>query len=86
MTPAILSLPAMYQLLYAVVFCAFFIFVLVVPRQRQRPLPPSPPFPPDADDDGGDFRDDGLPDLDLPPGISLPINDWEPDYNRRELV
>ena len=74
----------MYQLLYAVVLCALFVFFLVVPRRR-RVQPPLPPFPPDADDEGGDLRDDGLPDLDLPPGISLPINDWEPEYNRRKV-
>ena len=72
----------MSQLLYAVIFCAFFLFVLALPR-RVRPLPPPPPFPPDADDEGGELHDPGLPDLDLPPGISLPINDWEPEYNRR---
>ena len=38
---------------------------------------------PDNDDEGGEPLDDGLPDLDLPPGITRPINDWEPDYNRR---
>ncbi|WP_094123214.1 hypothetical protein [Hymenobacter coccineus] len=42
----------------------------------------APPPPPDGDDDGGEPHDPGLPDLDLPPGISRPINDWEPDYNR----
>ena len=72
----------MYQLLYAVAFCAFFLFVLVAPRRR-RTLRPLPPPPPDTDDEGGELVDPGLPDLDLPPGISLPINDWEPDYNRR---
>ena len=72
----------MYQLLYAVGLCAFLLMVLVVPRRR-RPLPPPPPH--DGDDDGGELRDDGLPDLDLPPGISLPINDWEPEYNRRRM-
>ncbi|AMJ66980.1 MULTISPECIES: hypothetical protein [Hymenobacter] len=68
----------MYQLLYAVVLCAVLLFVLVVPRRRVGPPPP----PPDGDDDGGEPHDPGLPDLDLPPGISRPINDWEPDYNR----
>ena len=68
----------MYHLLYAVLFCAFFVFLLVVPRR----IGPPPPYPPDGDDDGSEPKDPGLPDLDLPPGISLPINDWEPDYNR----
>ena len=72
----------MFSLVYALAFCAFFVFVLVLPRRR-RALPPPPP--PDGDDDGGEPRDPGLPDLDLPPGISRPINDWEPDYNRRRI-
>jgi hypothetical protein len=42
-----------------------------------------PPFN-GGDDDGGEPIDNGLPDLDLPPGITLPINDWEPEYNRRK--
>jgi len=71
----------MFSLVYAVAFCAFFLFVLVLPRRR-RVLPPPPP---DGDDDGGEPRDPGLPDLDLPPGISRPINDWEPDYNKRRV-
>jgi len=73
----------MYHLLYAVAFCAFFVFLLVVPRRRAVPPPPSPP---DGDDDGGEPHDPGLPDLDLPPGISPPINDWEPEYNRRRVI
>ncbi len=68
----------MYQLIYAVALCAVLLFVLTVPRRRVGPPPP----PPDSDDDGGEPHDPGLPDLDLPPGISRPINDWEPDYNR----
>ena len=72
----------MYQLLYAVAFCAVFVFWLVVPRRRA--VPP-PPYPPGGDDDGGEPHDSGLPNLDLPPGISLPINDWEPEYNRRRV-
>ena len=50
---------------------------MVVPKKVYR-KPPSE----DSDDDGGDPMDTDLPDLDLPPGISLPINDFEPDYNR----
>ena len=53
-----------------------------MPRRR-RAVPPPPPH--DGDDDGGEPHDPGLPDLDLPPGISRPINDWEPDYNRRRV-
>ena len=34
------------------------------------------------DDDGGEPLQDDVPDLDLPPGITLPINDFEPDYNK----
>jgi len=71
----------MFSLIYAAAFCAFFLFVLVLPRRR-RVLPPPPP--PDGDD-GGEPRDPGVPDLDLPPGISRPINDWEPDYNRPKV-
>ncbi len=36
-----------------------------------------------SDDDGGEPVGYDLPDLDLPPGISLPINDFEPDYNKK---
>jgi hypothetical protein len=73
----------MYQLLYAVAFCAFFVFMLVMPRRHATP---PPPYPPDGDDEGGEPHDPGLPDLDLPPGISRPINDWEPEYNRRRVL
>ena len=72
----------MISLVYAAAFCAFFLFVLVLPRRR-RVVPPPPPT--NGDDDGGEPHDPGLPDLDLPPGISRPINDWEPDYNRRPV-
>ena len=72
----------MFSLIYALAFCAFVVFVLVLPRRR-RTMPPPPPA--SDDDDGGEPRDSGLPDLDLPPGISRPINDWEPDYNRRKV-
>ena len=71
----------MLSLIYAIAFCAFFLFMMVLPRQR-RTVPPPPPT---DGDDGGEPRDPGLPDLDLPPGISRPINDWEPDYNRRRI-
>lgn len=68
----------MISLVYTLVVLGILAYFMVMPRRRfQRP-----PFP-DNDDDGGEPLDDGLPDLDLPPGISRPINDWEPDYNRR---
>ena len=73
---------AMLNLIYAIALCAFFLFVLVLPRRR-RIVPPPPPH--DGDDDGGEPHDPGLPDLDLPPGISRPINDWEPGYNNRRV-
>lgn len=73
----------MFSLIYAVAFCAFFLFVLVLPRRRRGVVPPPPPH--DGDDDGGEPHDPGLPDLDLPPGISRPTSDWEPDYNRRRI-
>ena len=48
---------------------------------------PTPPPPPSGGDDGGgEPSDPGLPDLDLPPGISRPISDWEPEYNRRRVL
>jgi hypothetical protein len=64
-------------LVYMLVVLAILVYFLLSPRRRFR-HPPSP----DNDDDGGEPLDDGLPDLDLPPGISRPINDWEPDYSR----
>ncbi|MBC6990767.1 MULTISPECIES: hypothetical protein [Hymenobacter] len=68
----------MISLVYTLVVLAILAYFMVIPRRRfQRP-----PYP-DNDDDGGEPLDDGLPDLDLPPGITRPINDWEPDYNRR---
>jgi|GEM_PF-894155 len=67
----------MTSLVYALVVFAIFAYFMVTPRRRSS----QPPFP-DSDDDGGEPLDDGLPDLDLPPGITRPISDWEPDYNR----
>ena len=72
----------MLSLIYAIAFCAFFLFMTVLPRRRGA-VPPPPPT--DGDDDGGEPRDPGLPDLDLPPGISRPINDWEPEYNKHRI-
>ncbi|MBD2714550.1 hypothetical protein KBK19_05850 [Microvirga sp. STR05] len=68
----------MTPLVYLLLLLAIAVYFVVIPRRRF----PSPPQP-DNDDDGGEPLDDGLPDLDLPPGITRPINDWEPDYNRR---
>ena len=70
----------MHQLLFALVMLAVFTLFMVIPRRRR--VPPPPP-PSDGDDGGGEPQEPGLPDLDLPPGISRPINDWEPDYSRR---
>lgn len=68
----------MINIVYLMLVLAIAVYFLVAPRRRS----PNPPHP-DNDDDGGEPLDDGLPDLDLPPGISRPLNDWEPDYNRR---
>ena len=68
----------MHQLLFALVMLAVFTLFMVVPKRRTLPPPP----PSSGDDEGGGEPHPGLPDLDLPPGISRPINDWEPDYNR----
>ncbi|MFD2787914.1 hypothetical protein [Hymenobacter rubripertinctus] len=69
------------SLLYLFVAVLFAGLLLVLPRRRFR-QPPTP----DNDDEGGEPLDDGLPDFDLPPGISRPINDWEPDYNYRPVI
>ena len=61
---------------------AVFTLFSALPKRRRRP--PTPP-PSSDDDGGGEPHEPGLPDLDLPPGISRPINDWEPDYNRRRV-
>ncbi|AYA38546.1 hypothetical protein D3Y59_16730 [Hymenobacter oligotrophus] len=68
----------MISLVYTLVVLTLLAYFMVMPR-RTATRPPSA----DNDDEGGEPLDDGLPDLDLPPGISRPINDWEPDYNRR---
>jgi hypothetical protein len=73
----------MHQLLCAVFLLAVFTFFLVLPKRRR--VPPPPPPSAGGDDGGGEPHDPGLPDIDLPPGISRPINDWEPDYNRRPV-
>ena len=73
----------MHQLLFALVMLAVFTMFTVLPKRGRRVPPPPPPS--DGDDGGGEPLEPGLPDLDLPPGISRPINDWEPDYNRRPV-
>lgn len=70
----------MISLIYSLVVLSILAYFMVVPRPTARRPPAT-----DSDDDGGEPLDDGLPDLDLPPGISRPINDWEPDYNRRPV-
>ena len=55
---------------------AILLYFMLVPRRSYRK-------PPQSDDEGGEPEKDGLPDLDLPPGITRPLNDWEPDYSRR---
>jgi hypothetical protein len=67
----------MISLFYSFVVLAMLAYFAVLPRKRFN-RPPSG----DSDDDGGEPLEDDLPDLDLPPGISLPVNDFEPDYNK----
>jgi len=38
----------------------------------------------DEDEEGGISAYYDEPDIPLPPGIGRPINDWEPEYNRRK--
>ncbi|MBC7447082.1 MAG: hypothetical protein H7330_03395 [Hymenobacteraceae bacterium] len=66
-------LPLVYSALLLIVLAYF----VVLPASR-----PLPPPTPDNRDDGGEPLDDDLPDLDLPPGISRPISDFEPDYHQ----
>lgn len=75
-----MSVPSLLYMLVALIFAAF---VFLMPGRRMRRRPPAPG---NDDDGGGEPIDDGLPDFDLPPGISRPINDWEPDYNRRPVI
>lgn len=39
----------------------------------------------DSEDGGSNVPTNQLPDIPLPPGISLPINDWEPEYNNKKI-
>jgi hypothetical protein len=66
----------MITIFYTVLVFAILVYFMVAPKRSARK-------PPHNDDDGGEPRYDDLPDLDLPPGITRPVNDWEPDYNRR---
>ncbi|WP_242926765.1 hypothetical protein [Pontibacter vulgaris] len=70
----------MISLLYTLALLTILAYYAFAPRQHYR-RPPST----DSDDDGGEPLGDDLPDLDLPPGISLPINDFEPDYDLRRI-
>lgn len=64
------------MILYSLAMFTFLICLVLAPRKKIT-VPPTD----DQDDEGGEPFNNGLPDLDLPPGICLPINDWEPDYN-----
>jgi len=64
------------MIIYSLAMFALIAFLALAPRKKMT-VPPTD----EGDDDGGEPLNNGLPDLDLPPGICLPINDWEPDYN-----
>ncbi len=66
----------MLSLVYSVFLLLVLAYFVLLPNRR--PLPPAP----DNRDDGGEPLDDDLPDLDLPPGISRPVSDYEPDYHQ----
>ena len=68
----------MQHIAFVLAVLAAFTLFLLMPRHRRL----APPPPAGDDDGGGEPHEPGLPDLDLPPGISRPISDWEPDYNR----
>jgi hypothetical protein len=70
----------MISLLYTLALLTILAYYAFSPRKKFN-RPPSN----DSDDDGGEPLGDGLPDLDLPPGISLPINDYEPRYDFRNI-
>lgn len=67
----------MLSLFYSALVLAFLMYFLLLPAR----MPIQPPAS-DNSDDGGEPLGDDLPDLDLPPGITLPINDYEPDYRQ----
>jgi len=68
----------MISLFYTFAVLMIVAYFMVMPKRRYK-NPPSE----GNDDDGGEPIDHDLPDLDLPPGISLPTNDFEPDYNKK---
>lgn len=70
----------MISILYTMALLTILAYYAFAPRKRFN-HPPST----DSDDDGGEPLGDDLPDLDLPPGISLPINDFEPRYDIRNI-
>lgn len=70
----------MISLLYTFALLSILAFYAFSPHKKYG-TPPST----DSDDDGGEPIGDDLPDLDLPPGISLPINDFEPEYNLKRI-
>lgn len=71
----------MISILYTLALLTILAYYAFAPHKHFR----KPPFP-DSDDDGGEPLGDDLPDLDLPPGISLPINDYEPEYDTRRIT
>ena len=69
----------MISLFYTFAVLTIVAYFMIMPKRRYSP----PPSSEGNDDEGGEPVGYDLPDLDLPPGISLPINDFEPDYNRK---
>jgi len=70
----------MISILYTLALLTILAYYAFAPQKHFR----KPPFT-DNDDEGGEPLGDDLPDLDLPPGISLPINDYEPEYDFRKI-
>ena len=66
----------MLSILYSVVLLLILAYFVLLPSYRSQP-PRST-----SSEDGGEPVPDDVPDLDLPPGISLPTSDWEPDYSQ----
>jgi len=66
--------------LYTLALLTILAYYAFSPRTKFK-RPPST----DSDDDGGEPLGDDLPDLDLPPGISLPLNDFEPVYDLKKV-
>ena len=64
----------MIHLSLTILVFAILLYFIITPKPDYRK-------PPQNDDEGGEPNHDGLPDLDLPPGISRPLSDWEPDYS-----